>query len=318
MEQPSSGVGGLQLLLSVVTLLFLIGLVVFVFTITGAGLSESEITSSTTYYNVTQHTDGMVLHLDGSAFTDEGPNSLTITNHGAEIIPNDMFGSVFYLDGTDRIEMVDLGGKIYNTGGSVSFWANATGSAGTEAVTFGHLAGGSFKRFRLGIKSAYLSWGFGGSAGGSGSSNVSFNQWQFYTVVWTNSGVNIYVDGIHEHTVGYGVHHPFTTADTLVFGRNEQYGSNYYIGELAEIRFYNRTLNSTEVIDLMDNPYLEMSNVTYGQTSAGEVMTETTDSIAGVTEWFGIIIVISAMVVLILLTILIIYAIRQSGMMGSA
>ena len=54
--------------------------------------------------------------------------------------------------------------------------------------------------------------------------------------------------------------------------------------------------------------------------SATDVMNDTTSSVAGVTEWFDIFIVIGAMVVLILLTVVIITAIRSSGMVadGSA
>jgi uncharacterized membrane protein YhdT len=42
------------------------------------------------------------------------------------------------------------------------------------------------------------------------------------------------------------------------------------------------------------------------------------EPIAGVTDWFPIIIVITAMVVLILLTVIIITAIRGSGLVASA
>ncbi len=45
-------------------------------------------------------------------------------------------------------------------------------------------------------------------------------------------------------------------------------------------------------------------------------MNDTTAGISGVTDWFDIFIVIGAMVVLILLTVIIITAIRGSGMMG--
>ena len=49
------------------------------------------------------------------------------------------------------------------------------------------------------------------------------------------------------------------------------------------------------------------------------VINDTTTSIASVTDWYDIFIVIGAMVVLILLTVIIIVAIRGSGMMsGSA
>jgi preprotein translocase subunit SecG len=48
------------------------------------------------------------------------------------------------------------------------------------------------------------------------------------------------------------------------------------------------------------------------------VMNDTTSSVAGVTDWFDIFIVITAMVVLILLTVIIITSIRSSGMIAGA
>ena len=54
-------------------------------------------------------------------------------------------------------------------------------------------------------------------------------------------------------------------------------------------------------------------------TTASNVIGNTTESISSVTDWFDIFIVIAAMVVLILLTVIIITAIRGSGLMeGSA
>lgn len=55
---------------------------------------------------------------------------------------------------------------------------------------------------------------------------------------------------------------------------------------------------------------------TYSQDSTGAVavINDTGSSIASVTDWFDIFIVIGAMVVLILLTVIIITAIRSSGM----
>lgn len=55
-------------------------------------------------------------------------------------------------------------------------------------------------------------------------------------------------------------------------------------------------------------------------TTAIDVINDTTVSISSVTDWYDIFIVIGAMVVLILLTVIIIVAIRGSGLMagGSA
>ena len=50
--------------------------------------------------------------------------------------------------------------------------------------------------------------------------------------------------------------------------------------------------------------------------TATDVMNDTVGGISGTTDWFSIFIVISAMVVLILLTVIIITAIRSSGMIA--
>jgi len=52
--------------------------------------------------------------------------------------------------------------------------------------------------------------------------------------------------------------------------------------------------------------------------TATQVINETSTAISGVTSWFPIVIVITAMVVLILLTVIIITAIRGSGLVASA
>ena len=59
---------------------------------------------------------------------------------------------------------------------------------------------------------------------------------------------------------------------------------------------------------------------TAGENQSKDVINTTANAISSVTDWFEIFIVIAAMVVLILLTIIIITAIRSSGMIaqGSA
>jgi len=59
----------------------------------------------------------------------------------------------------------------------------------------------------------------------------------------------------------------------------------------------------------------ELQSATDDETAIG-VINDTTVSISSVTDWFDIFLVIGAMVVLILLTVIIITAIRGSGMMG--
>lgn len=52
--------------------------------------------------------------------------------------------------------------------------------------------------------------------------------------------------------------------------------------------------------------------------TAVQVINDTAQSISSVTDWFDIFIVIGAMVVLILMTVVIITAIRSSGMVGES
>ena len=59
----------------------------------------------------------------------------------------------------------------------------------------------------------------------------------------------------------------------------------------------------------------ELQGATTDATAIG-VINDTGQAISGVTDWFDIFIVIGAMVVLILLTVIIITAIRSSGMVA--
>jgi len=74
------------------------------------------------------------------------------------------------------------------------------------------------------------------------------------------------------------------------------------------------------VIGLLVMIFSLMSGELQGATTdatAIDVINDTGQSLAGVTDWFDIFIVIGAMVVLILLTVIIITAIRSSGMVAT-
>ena len=64
--------------------------------------------------------------------------------------------------------------------------------------------------------------------------------------------------------------------------------------------------------ELQDAVVKDVANNATAQT----VINNTYQELAGVTDWFGIIIVITAMVVLILLTVIIISAIRGTGLIA--
>lgn len=78
------------------------------------------------------------------------------------------------------------------------------------------------------------------------------------------------------------------------------------------------------VLTLDDAPNgwnVTLENVTYVYTYGGDnwlAINESSSAIGSVSDWYDIFIVISAMVVLILLTVIIITAIKSSGIMGDA
>jgi uncharacterized membrane protein len=124
---------------------------------------------------------------------------------------------------------------------------------------------------------------------------------------------------------------PTTAGITLLQGNNSRNG---VCGTITEVlngtsgTYYIALDNLTQSGCIVTNA---TSWVTYGanvrysypytydeDNTATKVMNDTSSAIGGVTSWFDIFIVIGAMVVLILLTVIIITAIRSSGMISEA
>jgi len=126
------------------------------------------------------------------------------------------------------------------------------------------------------------------------------------TVVNESGG---YVNVTGYTLAGYGALNGVYTIDAV---------HNATDGDLLDVNKYALTsgvLTNATIVTWAD------VNVSYSYTydadnTATDVMNATSTSIATVTDWFPIFIVIGAMVVLILLTVIIISAIRGSGLMG--
>jgi hypothetical protein len=77
-----------------------------------------------------------------------------------------------------------------------------------------------------------------------------------------------------------------------------------------------RVLKNATALNGLTNVRVNYTHIYDAENTATQVMNKTYSSVGGVTDWFNIFIVISAMVVLILLTVIIITAIRSSGMVA--
>lgn len=121
-----------------------------------------------------------------------------------------------------------------------------------------------------------------------------------------------------------------TAGITLATGANARDGScgaitiviNGTTGNGVHITAGNYSQTGCTVVNLTDwSGYTSTVRYTYPYTygadnTASDTINDTIAGISGVTDWFDIFIVIGAMVVLILLTVIIITAIRSSGMIG--
>ena len=94
--------------------------------------------------------------------------------------------------------------------------------------------------------------------------------------------------------------------------------TNGTAGDVISTGNYTQTdcvlVNTTSEFSSYDTPFASYTYTWSADNTATDVINNTTSSIASITDWFDIFIVIGAMVVLILLTVIIITAIRSSGM----
>jgi hypothetical protein len=121
---------------------------------------------------------------------------------------------------------------------------------------------------------------------------------------------------------------PTTAGVTLAGGsaRNGLCGTVVLIngtgGDLISSGNYTQTncvlVNTTSEFDDYTTPLATYDYTWSADNTATDVMNDTVSGVSGVSDWFDIFIVIGAMVVLILLTVIIITAIRSSGMVAGS
>lgn len=105
--------------------------------------------------------------------------------------------------------------------------------------------------------------------------------------------------------------------------RNYQIDEAYNVSNTSDVELIgagNYTVDSNGVVYNATSTTYSDVNISYTfdydeSNTATDTMNDTTEGISGVTNWYDIFIVIGAMVVLILLTVIIITAIRNSGLM---
>lgn len=385
------GVAGLNVLLSVVTLVFVIGLVIMIFSLMGGELSQA---TSTPF-------SGSVADESVANFTDSG-SLLSVGNVGVsnEVVKALIYGETlgtssgsFPTGFTSATGITTYGNDSYVTGFAQdeikTFWSNGTlktTCATTVTAPMGMATDGAYVwvtdyntltayQFTDNLCNGKTSWSLNASM--NLPAGMYYENNQIYVVSEGTDEVFVYWAGNKSQVTSWasGVDHPWgivgdgtylyigdrtTKAIFKSYYNGTLIGSYYDVGTgQGEADLLGIALNNTHWlvhssddntvvfflregtgllgIDVLTagnysiangvltaNPsstYLYSSNIEISydyvgsqNSVAGNVIQDTTSSIAGTVTWFPIILTITAMVVLILLTVIIITSIRSSGL----
>ncbi|MCG8702057.1 MAG: LamG domain-containing protein, partial [Bacteroidales bacterium] len=82
-------------------------------------------------------------------------------------------------------------------------------------------------------------------------SNIGvLNKYTCFTATWDGSDLVLYVDGIHAATQNFSGYAPKWTGGYLCIGNLYPGSREGFVGCIKNVRFYNRSLNATEVMQL--------------------------------------------------------------------
>jgi hypothetical protein len=85
------------------------------------------------------------------------------------------------------------------------------------------------------------------------SSTLSLNQWQFLAVSFNGTNLRIYKNDqiiMNKSNLSYQL--PVVYRNNCYVGKSNWYGDGYSYSLLDDLRFYNKSLTQTEIIDLMN------------------------------------------------------------------
>lgn len=89
----------------------------------------------------------------------------------------------------------------------------------------------------------------------TGTSNTSIGNWYHIAATGDKEYLKLYVNGILENTTSInGIVYTYPPSYIGYVGRHSSSSVNYFNGTIDEVRFYNRTLSSDEIVTLYANP----------------------------------------------------------------
>ncbi len=170
------------------------------------------------------------------------------SNSGATRGVTGKINNSFSFDGSDLVNTTLSTSELAATNGSFSFslWGNTSNTGTVDVIVGGNLAGTGVQLFKAAARNMRV------EMDGSGlDSTGTFQDGNFhhFAVTYDGTTVRLYTDGI-ENISGALTHTPNT--NTVILGAFSG-ATNFWIGNIDEVSFWNRTLSASEISDLFNN-----------------------------------------------------------------
>lgn len=226
------------------------------------------------YYNLDESSGSIAI---------DSLNVTNATNDGATIGVQGIIGTAYYFNGSGsnlNLTSGNLPYSFYNNSFSISVWLNSSVYNAGDYIWWGGTADTALSVFN----SSHLVFSmFNGSNNNVYSPIPSLNQWGNIITTRNDTGMYIYLNGVLQDSllVNPIPNVPASDKETLIGLRHSQ-PSNSYEGILDEVGFWNRSLNSTEILALYNsgngNTYpfskiITLHNPTNTQTLAKNIIT---------------------------------------------
>lgn len=189
------------------------------------------------------------------AYDNKSINNLTI--NGATQNVGGKIETSYYFDGAnDYLNKSAFDGTSTNFQGSISIWVNASDQAindntrvfevgnATDRLGF-YIDGFVTHKMQFYVKKANVDL-----FNNLSTSAIEDNQWHHYVGTWNSTGASLWVDGVNVANVSKNCSANIGSSVNLYFGEYIGGGSFYMKGRIDEAGLWNKTLNSTEILDL--------------------------------------------------------------------
>ena len=183
----------------------------------------------------------------------------TITNG---VTYDTLGGGSWSFDGTNDYIILNSfnGSSLTNSTLSLWFYKSATWTGSYKKLA----AVGSSPSTSMGISEGggkfyyYIGLTVSGQFGVDAPSLPSYNQWHLATGTWDGTNIKFYIDGaLVVSSAASGTYPGIYDASVLRIGYG--YGSEYFNGNITDVRLYNRALSATEIL-----AYYNASKSRYG------------------------------------------------------